>query len=144
GPQSARTAPVIVAVALVLQVELTLAQGLAVVGIILTSGGGEVNGVHIGPDGLEDQLGNDLAGSGLGQVDGAIQVLQHIQLSSGGGHLDGPAEAGELVVLVIAHSTQDHGKNLVAGDVIGRAEGVVLVALDILGIGAVVDVASEP
>src|SRR5699024_88381 len=55
-----------------------------------------------------------------------------------------PAGAGELVVDVIAHGTQDHGEGLVTSDGVIGTKGLVVIALDVLGVGAVVDVAGVP
>ena len=55
-----------------------------------------------------------------------------------------PVSAGELVVLVVADSAEDHGEGLIAGDLVGRAEGLGVVALDETGVGAVANVTGGP
>lgn len=56
------------------------------------------------------------------------------------GNVQGPVSAGELTVLVVADSAQDHREDLVAGHVAGRLEGAIGIALDELSVGAVADV----
>ena len=94
-------------------------------------------------DGLEQQLSNELTGSGSSQVL-AAGVLQNAELLSGLSNVKLPVLAGELAVLVITHGTQDHGKSLITGDVVERAERGVVVAADETGVGAVADVALRP
>ena len=55
-----------------------------------------------------------------------------------------PVGAGELTVLVVTQSAQDHGQSLIPGDGVIGAEGTGVVALDVLGVGAEVDVAGVP
>src|SRR5699024_7577689 len=107
----------------------------------VAKGGGVVDGVH--QDGLEQDLGHDLTGGGNaqgagGDVLGDAALLAH----SGGLHL--PVGAGELTVLVVTQSTQDHGQSLIPGDGVIGAESTGVVALDVLGVGAEVDVAGVP
>ena len=55
-----------------------------------------------------------------------------------------PISAGELTVLVVTDSAEDHGEDFVAGDLAGGLEGTVGIALDQLSVGAVADVALSP
>ena len=93
---------------------------------------------------LEDELGHQFTGRFSRQVYRAVYVLQQALLHGSGSHVDGPVCAGELVVLVITHSAQDHGQNLIASDVLIGPEGVIFEALDVLCVTAVVDVTSVP
>src|SRR5699024_9289860 len=88
----------------VLQLKGIPAQG----GVVLSvaESGGVVDLVH--QNSLEQDLGHDLAGGGHaqgagGDVLGDAAALAH----SGGLHL--PVGAGELTVLVVTQSAQDHG-----------------------------------
>src|SRR5699024_4951326 len=122
-----------------LQAEGLIAQGS--VALTVAKGGGVVDGGH--QDGTEQDLGHDLTGGGNaqgagGDVLGDAALLAH----SGGLHL--PVGAGELTVLVVTQSTQDHGQSLIPGDGVIGAEGTGVIALDVLGVGAEVDVAGVP
>ena len=67
-----------------------------------------------------------------------------MQLLANSGSLNSPVGTGELAVLVVTDSTQDHGQGLVTSDRVIGTKGLGVIALDVLGIGAVVDVASVP
>src|SRR5699024_7463357 len=71
----------------------------------VTEGGGVVDGGH--QDGTEQDLGHDLTGGGNVQGAGG-DVLGDAALLAHSGSLDGPVGAGELTVLVVTQSTQDH------------------------------------
>ena len=58
--------------------------------------------------------------------------------------MERPVSAGELVVLVVADSAEDHGEDFIAGDLAGRLEGAIGITLDEGGVGAVADVALSP
>src|SRR5699024_6901678 len=75
---------------------------------------------------------------------GVLDVVQQADFLGGGGGANLPALAGELVVGVVADGPQDHGQDLVPGDVLQGTEGVRGEALDDLTVGAVVDIASAP
>ena len=122
-----------------LQLEAVVAQGG--VGLLIAERVIVGNGRH--QDGAEEQLRNHLAGSG-GAQQGSGHVLADLQGVGAGGGVDGPVGADELVHLAIPNSAQDHGQGLVACHVVVGTEGAVLVALDVLGVGAVVDVAGIP
>ena len=66
------------------------------------------------------------------------------QLLRGLRNMERPVSAGELVVLVVADSAEDHGEDFIAGDLAGGLEGTVGIALDQLSVGAVADVALSP
>ena len=66
------------------------------------------------------------------------------QLLRGLRNMERPVSAGELVVLVVADSAEDHGEDFIAGDLAGRLEGAIGIALDEGGVGAVADVALSP
>ena len=122
-----------------LQLEAVIAEsgvGLLIAERVIVGNGGH-------QDGAEEQLGDDLAGSG-GAQQGGGHILADLQGVGAGGGVDGPVGADELVHLAIPNSAQDHGQGLVACHVVVGTEGAVLVALDVLGIGAVVDVAGVP
>ena len=44
--------------------------------------------------------------------------------------MERPVSAGELVVLVVADSAEDHGEDFIARDVAGRLEGTILITLE--------------
>ena len=133
-----------------LHLEGLVSQGLVVLAVGIGGAVAESQGVvgHGNQDGLAEDLGHGLTGGGAAQ--GALgDVLQNAAVACGGGGLNLPAGTGELVVPVVADGTQDHGQSLVAGHVLlglehGLAVGVIAYALDVLGVGAVVDVASIP
>ena len=133
-----------------LHLEGLVSEGLIVLAVGIGGAVAEGQGVvgHGHQDGLAEDLGHGLTGGGAAQ--GALgDVLQNAAVAGGGGGLNLPAGTGELVVPVIADGTQDHGQGLVAGHVLlglehGLAVGVVAHALDVLGVGAVVDVACVP
>ena len=60
------------------------------------------------------------------------------------GNVQRPVSAGELAVLVVTDSTEDHGEDFITGDVAGGLEGAVGVALNKLSVGAVADVTGSP
>ena len=66
------------------------------------------------------------------------------QLLRGLRNMQRPISAGELTVLVVADSAEDHSEDFVAGDLAGGLEGTVGIALDQLSVGAVADVALSP
>ena len=66
------------------------------------------------------------------------------QLLRGLRNMERPVSAGELVVLVVADSAEDHGEDFIAGDLAGRLEGAIGITLDEGGVGAVADVALSP
>ena len=66
------------------------------------------------------------------------------QLLRGLRNMERPVSAGELVVLVVANRAEDHGEDFIAGDLAGRLEGAIGIALDEGGVGAVADVALSP
>ena len=144
GPGVRGAAPNVLGVFLQRQREVLLAEALLLtddgVGDITESGRVGHAGLL---DGLEQQLSNELTGSGSSQVL-AAGVLQNAELLSGLSNVKLPVLAGELAVLVITHGTQDHGKSLITGDVVERAERGVVVAADETGVGAVADVALRP
>ena len=142
-PDGSGTAPNIVVIHNS-QVKDLLAQGRSGggAGTVRTSSGRVPDGVNL--NGLKDQLSHQLTGSGLGQVGVGVQIVQQALLTGGGSHTEGPLVAGVLVVLVITHSTQDHGQHLVPGHLLIGTKGVRGEALDVLGVAAVVDIAGEP
>ena len=100
--------------------------------------------VHSGhQDGAEQQLGDYLAAGGRAQQGGG-DVAADLQGVGTGGGLHSPVGAGKLVHLAVANGPQDHRQGLIAGDGIVGPEAAVAVALDVLCIGAVVDVAGIP
>ena len=94
-------------------------------------------------DGTEQQLGDYLTGSGLTQHS-AGDVLADAALIGDAGGTNLPVAAGELAVLVVAHSTQDHGQGFVTGHGSLGVKDLVAAALDVAGVGAVVDVPGIP
>ena len=94
-------------------------------------------------DRLTEELGDGLTGSG-GAKSAGIDILGDLALVGGSGGLDLPVSAGELAVLVVTDNTQDHGQGLVTGDLVAGIELPIAAALDVLGIGAVVDVTGSP
>ena len=95
-------------------------------------------------DALEQELSDQLTGSGSVQVGGLRHVVQNAELLRGLRNMERPVSAGELVVLVVANRAEDHGEDLVARDVAGGLEGAVGITLDESGVGAVADVALSP
>ena len=95
-------------------------------------------------DALEQELSDQLTGSGSVQVGGLRHVVQNAELLRGLRNMERPVSAGELVVLVVADSAEDHGEDFIAGDLAGRLEGAIGIALDEGGVGAVADVALSP
>ena len=95
-------------------------------------------------DALEQELSDQLTGSGSVQVGGLRHVVQNAELLRGLRNMERPVSAGELVVLVVANRAEDHGEDLVARDVAGGLEGAVGITLDEGGVGAVADVALSP
>ena len=93
--------------------------------------------------GAEQELGDQLTGSRRVEVL-VLDVLQNAELLGVLRNVELPVSAGELTVLVVADSAQDHGESLIAGDLVGRAEGLGVVALDQTGVGAVANVAGGP
>ena len=55
-----------------------------------------------------------------------------------------PVSTGELVVLVVANSAEDHREDFITGDLARGQEGAVGIALDQSGVGAVANVALGP
>ena len=95
-------------------------------------------------DALEQELSDQLTGSGSVQVGGLRHVVQNAELLRGLRNMERPVSAGELVVLVVANRAEDHGEDFIAGDLAGRLEGAIGIALDEGGVGAVADVALSP
>ena len=95
-------------------------------------------------DALEQELSDQLTGSGSVQVGGLRHVVQNAELLRGLRNMERPVSAGELVVLVVADSAEDHGEDFIAGDLAGRLEGAIGITLDEGGVGAVADVALSP
>ena len=144
-PLGGGTAPLILRI-LGIEVEVLLAQSGLVEFQSLVSHVAESRG--IGDGGLlnstEQDLGNQLTGSGSAEVGGLGNVLQNAELLGILGNVQGPVSAGELTVLVVADSAEDHREDLVAGHVAGRLEGAIGITLDELSVGAVADVALSP
>ena len=128
-----------------LEVLLAEAVGLGADDLVshITESGRVVDGGSLS-DGTEQQLGNQLTGSGSVQVGGLRHVVQNAELLRGLRNMERPVSAGELVVLVVANRAEDHGENLVARDVAGGLEGAVGITLDEGGVGAVADVTGSP
>ena len=145
GPNGGRTAPIVSAVAgdelEVLVTQAGLVELLNLIGHI-------AEGRSVGDHGLlnsaEQDLGNQLTGSGSAEVGGLGNVLQNAELLGILGNVQGPVSAGELTVLVVADSAQDHREDLVAGHVAGLLEGAIGITLDELSVGAVADVTGSP
>ena len=144
-PLGGGTAPSILAV-VGSELEVLVADGdllelLDLIGLIAESGS---VGHGRDLDGLEQELSNQLTGSGSAEVGGLVDVVEDAEGLSILGDVQGPVSAGELVVLVVTDNTQDHGEDFIAGHVAGRLEGAIGIALDQLGIGAVADVTGSP
>ena len=144
-PLGGGTAPLILGI-LGIEVEVLLGQsdlgkGQSLIGLI-AEGRGVGNGGLL--DGAEQDLSDELAGSGSAEVGVLVNVLQNAELLGILGNVQGPVSAGELVVLVVADSAQDHREDLVAGHVAGRLEGAIGITLDELSVGAVADVTGSP
>ena len=123
-----------------LQLQNVITQGS---GVLAVAQGVGVEGHGLDQDGLEQDLSDKLTGGRLtkqsvGDVVGDAALLR----DGSGANL--PVAAGELVVLVVADGTQDHGQGLIPGNGIIGAKGLAVIALDVAGVGAVVDVASIP
>ena len=145
GPLGSGTAEGI-SISLALELEVLVAESALVelqhlIGHI-TESGRVVDGGSIS-DGAEQEFSNQLTGSGSVEVD-ALDVLEHAGLLRGLRNMQRPISAGELTVLVVTDSTEDHGEDFVAGDLAGGLEGTVGIALDQLSVGAVADVALSP
>ena len=97
----------------------------------------------MGGDGAEQQLRDELTGSGSVQVN-ALDVVKDLGLLRGLRNMQSPISAGELTVLIVADSAEDHGEDFVTGDLAGGLEGAVGIALDQLSVSAVADVALSP
>ncbi len=137
------------------QAEVLIAQGGVLLGadhaalhagVLIAEGQGVLHHGHI--CGGTEQHGSDhvTAGSqvqGVAVV-GGVDVAQDAQLGGGGANLNAPGAAGELVVLVVAHSAQDHRQDLIAGHVAGGVEGGGSGALDDLGVVQVAHIARVP
>ena len=152
GPDGGGTAPVVSTVtedeleALVAEggVGLDILVGLLVSGqadILITERGGVGHGRDL--NGLEQELGDQLTGSGSAEVD-ALDVLQDLVLLGDLSDMQRPVSTGELVVLVVANSAEDHREDFITGDLAGGQEGAVGIALDQSGVGAVANVALGP
>ena len=130
------------------QAEVLLAEGVVLGGAddgahaVVAERGGVGHGRDLS-GGAEQELGDQLTGSGRVEVL-VLDVLQNAELLGVLRNVELPVSAGELVVLVVADSAEDHGESLIAGDLIGRAEGLGVVALDQTGVGAVANVAGGP
>ena len=152
GPLGSRTAIGAVG-GLASQVEVLVTEGLVVLeglaislaveahGLVTESSGVGDHG-SLG-DGAEQQLGDELTGSGSAEAH-ALDVLKNASLLGILGNVDSPVSAGELIVLVVADSTEDHGEDFIARDVAGGLEGAVGITLDELGVRAVADVTGSP
>ena len=142
------TAPSIVLISGLGQAEVLVAEG----GVLGAADEGahvavaERRGVSYGRDlssSAEQELGNQLTGSGSVEVH-ALDILQNAELLGGLSDVELPISAGELIVLVVADSAQDHGESLIAGDLVGGTEGLGVIALDQAGVRAVADVTGCP
>ena len=100
-------------------------------------------GDHGNIDGLEQQLSNHFTGSGSVEVH-ALDVVKDALTLSDLSNVERPVSAGELVLLIVTDSAEDHGKNFITGDLAGGDEGAVGIALDESSVGAVADVALGP
>ena len=58
--------------------------------------------------------------------------------------MERPVSTGELVVLVVANSAEDHSESLVTGDLAGGLEVTIGITLDERSVRAVADVAPGP
>ena len=105
--------------------------------------GSGVEGDGGNQDSLEQDLSNNLTGGSLAKQ-GVGDVVGDAALLRDGSGVDLPVAAGELIVLVVADGTQDHGQGLVAGDLPVGVKDLVAAALDVAGVGAVVDVPGVP
>ena len=94
-------------------------------------------------NGLEQELSDQLTGSGSAEVD-ALDVLQDLVLLGDLSDMQRPVSTGELAVLVVANSAEDHREDFITGDLAGGLEGAVGIALDQSGVGAVANVALGP
>ena len=127
------------------QLEGLVAQSLIDLGVTLVTVVGVEDVVvdHVDQDSLEQDLGNSLTVGILTQSAGH-DVLGDLAGLGGAGGLDFPVGTGEAAVGSVADGAQDHGQGGVAGDLGVGVELTAAHALDVLGVGAVVDVASEP
>ena len=144
-PLGGGTSPLILGI-LGSEVEVLLAQSGLVELQSLVSHIAESRGIGDGGllNGAEQDLGDELTGSGSAEIGGLGNVLQHAELLGILGNVQSPVGAGELTVLVVADSAQDHREDLIAGHVAGRLEGAIGIALDQLSVGAVADVTGSP
>ena len=129
----------------VLQTEGLLTQGQGDGGVALVAVEGVVHVVvnHVDHDGLIQDLGHGLTvgiaaqGAG-GDVLGDLAGLAHA------GGLHAPVGAGEAAVGGVADRAQDHSQGGVALNLVVGVEVALAIALDVLGVGAEVDIAGEP
>ena len=144
-PLGGGTAPDILVVSVgeleVLVAQRGLVELLDLIGLIAES---RSVGHHGGLDSTEQHLGNELTGSRSAEVGGLGNVLQDTELLGILGNVQSPVSAGELTVLVVTDSAEDHGEDFIAGDLAGRLEGTIGIALDQLSVGAVADVTGSP
>ena len=101
-------------------------------------------GDHGGLDRTEQDLSNQLTGSGSAEVGGLGNVLENAELLSILSNVQRPVSTGELVVLVVADSAEDHSEDFIAGHVAGGLEGAIGITLDEFSVGAVADVTGSP
>ena len=123
-----------------LQLQAVIAQGGSLLGVA-EGIGVEVNLVD--QDGPEQDFGYRLTGSGLAQHS-LGHILGDAALIRNGSSTNLPVAAGELAVLVVAHCTQDHCQSFVTSHLALGIKDLVAAALDVAGIGAVVDVSCIP
>ena len=86
-------------------------------------------GDHGNLNGPEQKLGNQLTGSRSVEVN-TLDVLQNVGLLSDLSNMQRPVSTGELAVLVVTDSAEDHREDFVARDVAGWLEGTVLITLE--------------
>ena len=92
-------------------------------------------GDHGNLNGPEQKLGNQLTGSRSVEVN-TLDVLQNAGLLSDLSNVERLVSTGELAVLVVTDSAEDHREDFVARDVAGGLEVAVGITLDESSVGA--------